>query len=115
MMLSQSNRISNQRLISKLNKEGKAYKTSHFVFKYLPSHSDSSKFTPVISKKAIPKAVDRNRARRQITESFRLNMPTLKSPIVCLAILKREAPVQLDYGEIDRQIKEFLNQLSADV
>lgn len=115
MMLSQSNRISNQRLISKLNKEGRAYKTSHFVFKYLPSHSDSSKFTPVISKKVIPKAVNRNRARRQITESFRLNMKTLKKPIVCLAILKKEAPAELEYQQVDDQIKEFINQLPADV
>ena len=114
-MLSQSNRISNQRLISKLNKEGKAYKTSHFVFKYLPSSFDSSKFAPVISKKVFPKAVDRNKVRRQIAESLRLNLNTLKKPIVCLVIMKKGVPTDLEYGGIDSQIKEFFNQLLADV
>jgi len=114
-MLSQKSRISNQRLINKLNKEGKAYKTSHFVFKFLPSHSEDSKFAAVVSKKTAPKAVNRNKIRRQITESIRINLDTLKEPIVCLVILKKGSPESLEYSIIDSQIKEFFNQLSADV
>jgi ribonuclease P protein component len=115
MMLSQNNRISNRRLIEKLNKEGKAYKTSHFVFKFLPSHLEGSKFAAVISKKCTPKAVSRNRLRRQITESLRINLTLLKGPVVCLVILKKEDPDHLDYSLIDSQIKEFFNQVRADV
>jgi ribonuclease P protein component len=110
-MLSQKSRISNQRLIDKLNKEGKAYKTSHFVFKFLPSHSEDSKFAPVVSKKIAQKAVERNRLRRQISESIRLSLSTLKEPIVCLVILKKGSPENLEYSIIDSQIKEFFNQL----
>jgi ribonuclease P protein component len=110
-MLNQKNRISNQRLIDKLNKEGKAHKTSNFVFKFLPSHSEDSKFAPIVSKKIAPKAVKRNRLRRQISESLRLNLKTIKSPIVCLIILKKGSPDELDYNEVDSQIKEFFNQL----
>lgn len=115
MMLSQKNRISNRRLIDKLNKEGKAYKTSHFVFKFLPSHSEDSKFAAVISKKCIPTSVGRNRLRRQITESLRLRQNLLKKPIVCLIILKKESPESLKYSIIEGQIKEFFNQVPADV
>ena len=128
-MLSQNYRISNQRLINKLNKEGKAYRTSHFVFKFLPSHLEGSKFAAVVSKKVAAKAVKRNKLRRQITESLRLNLDLLKKPIVCLVILKkacpacpprweqgrREATESLDYSVIDSQIKEFFKKLSADV
>lgn len=115
MMLSQKNRISNRRLIDKLNKEGKAYKTSHFVFKFLPSHSEDSKFAAVISKKSAPKAVSRNRLRRQVYESLRTQLKTLIKPIVCLVILKKESPDSLKYSIIDTQIKEFINQVPADV
>ena len=114
-MLSQNYRISNQRLINKLNKEGKAYRTSHFVFKFLPSHLEGSKFAAVVSKKVAAKAVKRNKLRRQITESLRVNLESLKTPIVCLAILKKGAPESLDYSVIDSQIKEFFKKLSADV
>ena len=114
-MLNQKSRISNQRLIEKLNKAGKSYKTSYFVFKFLPSLSEDSKFAPVVSKKIAPKAVTRNKIRRQITESLRLNLSLVKSPIVCLVIMKKGSPEDLDYNTIDSQIKEFFNQLSVDV
>ena len=114
-MLNQKSRISNQRLIDKLNKEGRSYKTSHFVFKFLPSISGDSKFAPVVSKKIAPKAVTRNKIRRQISESLRLNLPNLKKPVVCLVILKKGSPEDLDYNAVDSQIKEFFNQLPADV
>ncbi|MBU0705825.1 ribonuclease P protein component [Patescibacteria group bacterium] len=114
-MLNQKNRISNRHLIDKLNKEGKAYKTSHFVFKFLPSVSDDSKFAAVVSKKVATKAVKRNRLRRQITESLRLNLDTLKKPIVCLVILKKGSPDELEYSLIESHIKEFFNQLSDNV
>jgi len=114
-MLSQKSRISNQRLIDKLNKEGRAHKTSHFVFKFLPSLSGDSKFAAVVSKKIAPKATKRNKLRRQITESLRQNMKSLKTPIVCLVIMKKGSPDELDYTLVENQIKEFFNQLSADV
>lgn len=114
-MLNQKNRISNPRLIDKLNKEGKAYKTSHFVFKFLPSLSEDSKFAAVVSKKIASKAVNRNKLRRQIAESLRLNLKNVKHPIVCLAIMKKGSPDELEYKLIEKQIEEFFNHLSANV
>ena len=114
-MLSQKSRISNTRLIDKLKKEGQSYKTSHFVFKFLPSTSGDSKFAAVVSKQIAPKAVNRNKIRRQIAEGIRMNQSILKSPIVCLAIAKKGSPENLEYSIIESQIKEFFNQISADV
>ncbi len=113
-MLSKKNRISNQRLITKLNNRGKTYKTRHFVFKFLPSHSEDSKFASIVSKKISNKAVKRNHLRRQIAESIRLE-PQKKSPIVCLVIMKKGSPDKIDYNIIDLQIKEFFNQLPINV
>ena len=113
-MLSKKNRISNQRLIEKLNRQGRSYKTGHFVFKFLPSLSEDSKFAAVVSKKITSKAVKRNKLRRQITESLRKKINSLKKPVVCLVILKKGSPDVMEYHVIDAEILEFINQ-SADV
>lgn len=114
-MLSKKDRISNQRLIEKLNAEGKAYRTAHFVFKFLPSHSKDSKFAAVVGKKIAPGAVARNRLRRKINEALRINLNWLKSPLVCLVIPKKGSPENLEYSLIEAQIKEFFNHVSSDV
>lgn len=114
-MLSKKSRISNQRLIDKLNKEGNSYKTPHFVFKFLPSLSEDSKFAAVVSKKIASRATKRNKLRRQITESVRQNQSALKRPVVCLVILKKGSPEAMEYRLIESEIKEFINHLSADV
>lgn len=114
-MLNQKNRISNQRLIDKLNSEGSVYRTFHFVFRYLPSHSEGSRFAAVVSKKIAPGAVTRNRLRRQINEALRTNLNALKSPIVCLVILKKGSPESLEFGPIETEIKDFFNHALADV
>ena len=114
-MLSKKSRVSNPRLIDKLNKEGDSYKTLHFVFRFLPSLSEDSKFAAIVSKKNASKATKRNKLRRQITESIRQNMGHLKSHIVCLVILKKGNPEEIEYNVIESEIKEFFNHLSADV
>ena len=110
-MLKKSNRIQNQRLIYKLGREGKSYKTSHFVFKFLPSDLSDSKFVVSISKKVAPKAVDRNKLRRQINESIKAHMDKLKGAIVCLIIPKKGTPEKMDYNMINTEIEEFINHL----
>lgn len=69
----------------------------------------------MVSKKIAPKAVTRNKLRRQITESIRINLDTIRKPIVCLVIMKKGSSESLEYGIIDSQIKEFFNQLTTDV
>jgi len=112
-MLSRTNRISNDRLIEKLQKRGKIFKTTHFIFKFLPSDLAGSKFAILITKKIAPKAVDRNRLKRQINESIRLNLSELKAPVVCLIIQKKGAPQKLEYSIIDAEIKDFINHSAS--
>jgi ribonuclease P protein component len=114
-MLSQRSRISNQRLIDKLNKEGNTYKTAHFVFKFLPSISADSKFATIVSKKISLKAVVRNKLRRRISESVRKNLHNIKKPMVCLVVQKKGSSESLDYATIDAEVKEFINHHSDDV
>jgi len=110
-MLKKSNRIQNQRLIDKLGRAGKSYKTTHFVFKFLPSDLSDSKFVISISKKVASKAVDRNKLRRQASESLRKYIGNIKEAIVCLIIQKKGTPEKIEYNTIDTEIKEFINHL----
>lgn len=114
-MLSKKNRIQNQRLIDKLGKEKPSYKTTHFVFKYLPSHLSDSKFAIMVSKKISLKAVTRNRLRRQIAESLRHHLDELTPSIVCLVIQKKGTPDVLVYNVIDTEISNFIHHFKTHV
>ena len=110
-MLKRTSRIQNQRLIDKLGRKGHSFKTANFVFKYLPSDLPDSKFAVNINKKVAPKAVDRNRVRRQLNESLRLHMSEIPSPVVCLIIQKKGNTDTLAYNIIESEVLSFINHL----
>lgn len=110
-MLKKANRIQNQSLLDKLGREGNSFKTSNFVFKHLPSNLPDSKFAISVSKKVSPKAVDRNRVRRQVNESLRSHYSKIKTPIVCLVIQKKGSSHLPEYSIIDAEVLEFINHL----
>lgn len=114
-MLKKLHRISNQRLIIKLSKQGRSYKTRWLVFKFLPSGSPESKFALSISKKVSPKAVHRNKLKRQIYESLRPHLPEIVPPLVCLVFIKKEIPEIREFKEIEAQIQQFINSLHPNV
>ena len=111
-MLTKRNRIANQRLIAKITKEGKVYKTAHFVFKFLPSTLPDSKFAISISKKVAAKAVNRNRVRRQVGECLRSLLASIKKPVVTVIIMKNGSPEKMQYQDIETEVSEFINSLS---
>jgi len=113
-MLTKRNRIANQRLIAKITKVGRVYKTAHFVFKFLPSALPDSKFAISVSKKIAVKAVDRNKVRRQIGECLRHNLLSIKKPIVTVIIMKRGSPEKMQYTDIETEMTEFINYLNED-
>ena len=109
-MLNKSNRISNRRLIEKLNKEGSKFSSHYLIIKFLPSLESVSKFAISISKKNVPKAVHRNKIRRQISESLRLNLSKIKKDVVAMVILKKGVD-EPDYEAINNDVLEFINQI----
>jgi len=114
-MLNKRNRISGERLIIKLSRQGETYSTRSFVFKYFPSHFPESKFALSISKKIAPRAIKRNRLRRQIGDALRLRLTQFNSPIVCLVIQKRGSPDTLPFQIIQTQVEQFINHLNRHV
>lgn len=68
----------------------------------------SPRFAIIISKKIHKSAVVRNKLRRQISESLRLNLP--EKSINCV-IIPHKHILQFDYQEIEVQIKLFLKNV----
>jgi len=81
------------------------------VFKYLPAQTPESQFAVSISKKAMNKAVDRNKSRRQIYVGLRGYLNEISDPIVCLVFFKKSAPKKVSFSNFDAQIQNFINHL----
>ncbi len=71
-MIAKNLRLPRLRIKYVLHK-GKKINIGGFAVRHLASGADNSRFCVVISTKVAPKAVDRNRLRRQIYETIRLN------------------------------------------
>lgn len=91
--------------------------SQHFVIFYCKNNLSIPRLGLAISKKQLKHAVDRNRIKRIIRESFRLHKKDL-TPFDITVVLSKEARkasralVQLDLGnELDKQWK-YLKQLS---
>ncbi len=108
-MLSKKNRISNRQLLKKLYEKGKQYKNNNFIFKFLPSIEPISKFAVVVSKKVAPKAVDRNKLRRQIYDCIHKNIDLLKTDIVSIIIVKSNV-TEAEFEDLNKGIVDFFNQ-----
>ena len=88
------------------------YKVSdqHLLILARPSQTDHPRLGFVISKKNVRLAVNRNRVKRIIRESFRLNRQDL--PASDLVILARKGIDQLDNEAIHRLISRSWSRLS---
>ena len=81
----------------------------HLLILACPNELDHSRIGFVISKKNIRLAVHRNRVRRIIRESFRLNQHTL--PNVDIVILARHGLGDLENSDVQALISRSWNRL----
>jgi ribonuclease P protein component len=108
-MLNRKNRISNRHLIGKLFGRGGLYKNTYFIFRFTRSREPVSKFAIIVSKKISGKAAERNRLKRQISESVRLNIPMLGTNIMSLIIAKAGTE-KVGHEELNKGIEDFFKQ-----
>ncbi len=111
-MLNKKNRIGNRDVIEQLFRNGKFFKNHFFVFKYEKAVGSPSQFAVSVSKKISKKAVKRNRLRRQVNETLRLNLNSLKSSFKVL-IIARPACINATFQEISQSITTFFNSLAS--
>ncbi len=64
-----------------------------------------------VAKKTVPHAVDRNRIKRQIRESFRLHQQAL--PAVDIVLLTRPGCAQVDSEQLRQILERLWNRIAA--
>ncbi|MBV7440166.1 ribonuclease P protein component [Weeksellaceae bacterium TAE3-ERU29] len=98
------------KLIEKLFKEGKSYKSYPIKAIYLPlDELETSKIGVSVPKKLFKKAVDRNRVKRLIREAYRLNQFKLKKNYAIMFIYI--SGKEMDFNKIEKCIIQLLNQI----
>lgn len=110
-MLPKSHRLAKNR-IEHILKKGRKKSNHFFTIKYLPnSRHNHSRFCVMTSIKISPKAVERNRLRRQIYEIFRLNPQLPTSPYDLVVIVKPPLS-KLSFQELTKSILINLQNLT---
>jgi len=113
-MLNKKNRIGNRKVIDRLFRKGKLFKNHFFIFKYEQAVNGPSQFAVSVSKKIYKKAVKRNYLRRQIQESLRLNLPSLKQNFIALIIVRSAvADQKTTFQEIKESINTFFKTITS--
>jgi ribonuclease P protein component len=94
---------------SKVYKRGKSYADKNIVIYYMPNQLGMTRVGFSISKK-VGNAVVRNRVRRFIKESLRVNFTNIGN--YDLVFVARVRSSQVDYHEITRSLKYIFKKIS---
>ena len=94
---------------SKVYKRGKSFADKNIVVYYLPNTLGKTRIGFSISKK-VGNSVVRNRVRRRIRESFRLNFSGFDG--YDLIFVARVRSNQVDYNELTKSLKYIFRKIS---
>ena len=110
-MLNKKNLIGNPKVIEDLFKKGKIFKDDILIFKYMETDG-LPRFVVSVSKKIYKKANKRNRLRRQLQESIRLNLPVLNKKIIALITVRPSInDSKYDFQSLNKSITKFFNTI----
>ncbi|NQY33883.1 MAG: ribonuclease P protein component [Alteromonadaceae bacterium] len=79
--------------------------SSHITILITPNLDQRNRLGLAIAKKRVKLAVQRNRIKRQIRESFRLNQHNL--PHIDIVVMVKSGTDKLDNSEINRQLEKI--------
>jgi len=79
--------------------------SSHITILTTPNSTEHNRLGLAIAKKRVKLAVQRNRIKRQIRESFRLNQHNL--PDIDLVVMVKSGTDKLENQEIKRQLEKI--------
>ena len=84
---------------------------SCFIIKYLPNRQTKSRFCVIVSIKVLPKAVERNRLRRQIFEILRTHPELPRSP-TDIVIIANIHITKLNFKDLTTTILQTLQNIT---
>ncbi|QDP02841.1 ribonuclease P protein component [Thalassotalea sp. PS06] len=85
------------------------YGSSHFTILITTNKNDDNRLGMAIAKKRVKLAVQRNRIKRLVRESFRLNQHKL--PAVDLVVMVKSGIDQLENEEINQQLEKIWRKI----
>ncbi len=94
--------------ISFILKKGGSFFSKLFIVRFIKTEHENNRFTTVVSKKISKRAVDRNKIRRRIYESIRLQEKLIENTqkFDIILIPKKEI-TEKTYQEIETDIKNI--------
>ena len=107
-MLPRANRLRKDKEFGHVFKYRNVRGGEHFRVHFAPNHLMQPRFGFSISKK-IGKAVQRNRLRRLLRESVRLNLQQIKSDTDIVVICKKPW-LDASFGQVEQEMKYILKK-----
>jgi len=109
-MINKQLRINIQKIPYILRK-GHSFNSRLFIVKGLESNAKNNQYRIIVSKKLEKSAVKRNKIRRRIYESLRINHhSTTQKPNLSLIFIPKKSITYKNFQEIDQEIAGILNQ-----
>mgnify|MGYP003964607333 CR=1 FL=1 len=101
-MIAQKYRVPKE-FIPRLLRNGESYRSNLFIIRYAENSKDFNRYRVIISKKIHPKAVARNKLRRQVYEALRINSLE-KTPGNDLILIPKKIIISKSYADIEQDI-----------
>ncbi|MFO0955462.1 MAG: ribonuclease P protein component [Candidatus Saccharibacteria bacterium] len=111
-MLARQHRLRKNSDILRLYKKGRRAHTQHLLGYSLATHLPVSRAVVVISKKVDKRAVVRNRCRRRVSESLRLELPKLATGFDILITIKTDIREQSAVN-LKQEISQLITKLGV--
>jgi ribonuclease P protein component len=83
--------------------------SSHFTILITPNKQNNNRLGLAIAKKRVKLAVQRNRIKRQVRESFRLNQHNL--PEIDIVVMVKSGIDKLENREINQQLEKIWRKI----
>jgi len=94
-----------------LRQSGKRIATKYFQCEFRPNSTPSARLGMAVSRRVSKRAVERNRIRRQIRETFRLQRPNL--PHCDILIIARTSAATTDSRILRAELTDLWRKLAA--
>jgi ribonuclease P protein component len=106
-MLPFKNRLKRRKEIERVFREGETFKEDPLILKKKKNNLRESRFCFIVSEKVSKKATARNKLKRRMRESIRLNLEKIKKgfDVVLIALPGSE---RKDFSEIKKKLDKLL-------
>jgi len=110
-VLKKVNRIQKRSEFEVLRDKGKLVPGNLFGMSFLKEGEEENRFGFVISKKISRKAVDRNRIKRLLSESVKVNLDKMKSKGNKVAFLAKKTILGKKMDEVETEVRGMLEKI----